>query len=59
MTKGMLYVSTTTGSPEDIQYSEQIKMGDAAAPIILKVDPKSGKTLWKCDKSGSGCFLDR
>ncbi|MEO7515281.1 MAG: hypothetical protein ABIW93_05685 [Verrucomicrobiota bacterium] len=55
--KGMLYVSTTTGAPEDIQYSEQIKMNDAAAPIILKVDPKSGKTLWKCEKSGGGCFL--
>jgi hypothetical protein len=55
--KGMLYVSTTTGAPEDIQYSEQIKMNDAPAPIILKVDPKMGKTLWKCDQSGGGLFL--
>jgi len=55
--KGMLYVSTTTASPEDIQYSEQIKMNDATAPIILKVDPKIGKILWKCEQSGGGCFL--
>lgn len=55
--KGMLYVSTTTGAPEDIQYSEQIKMNDAPAPIILKVDPKSGKTLWKCDQTGGDFFL--
>ena len=55
--KGMLYVSTTTGAPEDIQYSAQIKMNDAPAPIVLKVDPKSGKTLWKCDQSGGGLFL--
>jgi hypothetical protein len=54
--KGMLYVSTTTGTPEDIQYSEQIKLTDAIKPIILKVDPQSGKTLWKCERSGSGCF---
>jgi len=54
--KGMLYVSTTTASPEDIQYSEQIKMNDATAPIILKVNP-SGKILWKCEQSGGGCFL--
>lgn len=55
--KGMLYVSTTTGAPEDIQYSEQIKMNDAPKPIILKVDPGSGKTLWKCDETGGGLFL--
>lgn len=55
--KGMMYVSTTTGSPEDIQYSEQIKMNDAPQPIILKVDPKLGKTLWKCDQTGGNFFL--
>jgi hypothetical protein len=55
--KGMLYVSTTTGTPEDIQYSEQIKITDASEPIVLKVDPQSGKTLWKCNRSGDGCFL--
>lgn len=54
--KGMLYVSTTTGAPEDIQYSEQIKMNDAPQAIILKVNP-AGKTLWKCDQSGGGLFL--
>ncbi len=55
--KGMLYVSTTTAAPEDIQYSEQIKVADAIRPIILKVDPKLGKTLWKSQQNGSGCFL--
>ncbi|MEO6036356.1 MAG: B-box zinc finger protein, partial [Verrucomicrobiota bacterium] len=55
--KGMLYVSTTTAAPEDIQYSEQIKITDAAKPIVLKVDPKSGKTLWKSEQYAEGCFL--
>lgn len=55
--RGMLYVSTTTGAPEDIQYSEQIKVGDPVRPIVLKVDPKSGKTLWKSEQFGDGCFL--
>jgi hypothetical protein len=54
--KKNLYVSTTTASPEDIQYSDQIKMNDSIKPILLKVDP-SGKTLWKSDQSGGGCFL--
>lgn len=55
--KGMLYVNTTTATPEDIQYSEQIKVQDAIRSIVLKVDPKSGKTLWKSDQYGEGCFL--
>ncbi len=54
--KGMLYVNTTTASPEDIQYSEEIKIRDAIQPIILKVDPQ-GKTLWKSEQIGGRCFL--
>ncbi len=54
---GLLYVSSTTGSPEDIQFSEQIKINDAAKPMLLKVDPKSGKTLWKTEQTGGNCFL--
>ncbi|MEP6664736.1 MAG: hypothetical protein ABJC04_13850, partial [Verrucomicrobiota bacterium] len=55
--KGMLYVSTTTGSPEDVQYSGQIKMVDTIKPQLLKVNPASGKTLWKCELVGNTCFL--
>ena len=55
--KGILYVSTTTASPEDIQYSEQIKIGDGARPLVLKVDPKTGKTLWKTEQIGDHSFL--
>jgi hypothetical protein len=53
----MLYVNTTTASPEDIQYSDEIKINDATRPIVLKVDPKSGKTLWKSEQFGDGCYL--
>jgi outer membrane protein assembly factor BamB len=53
---GVLYVDSTSGSPEDIQYSEQIKF-DKAAPVLLKIDPSSGKILWQVAKSGQGCFL--
>jgi len=55
--KGMLYVTTTTAAPEDIQYSDQIKIMDAIQPIVLKVDPESGKTLWKTEQFGDNCFL--
>jgi cytoskeletal protein RodZ len=53
---GVLYVDATSGSPEDIQYSEQIKF-EKAAPVLLKIDPSSGKILWQAANSGQGCFL--
>jgi outer membrane protein assembly factor BamB len=53
---GVLYVDSTSGSPDDIQYSDQIKL-DKAAPVLLKIDPASGKILWHVAQEGQGCFL--
>jgi len=53
---GVLYVDSTSGSPEDIQYSEQIKF-DKAAPVLLKIDPASGKILWQVAQQGQRAFL--
>jgi outer membrane protein assembly factor BamB len=53
---GLLYIDTTSGSPDDIQYSEQIKF-DKTAPVLLKIDPTSGKILWQAAKEGQGAFL--
>jgi len=53
---GMLYVDSTAASPEEIQYSEQIKF-EKTAPVILKVDPRSGKILWQVQNLGQQSFL--
>jgi hypothetical protein len=53
---GLLYVDSTSGSPDDIQYSDQIKF-DQTAPVLLKIDPSSGKILWQAAKEGQSCFL--
>jgi cytoskeletal protein RodZ len=53
---GILYVDSTSGSPDDIQYSDQIKF-EQAAPVLLKIDPASGKILWRVSQEGQGCFL--
>jgi outer membrane protein assembly factor BamB len=55
--KGMLYVTTTSASPESIQYSEQVNLSDKVEPIILKVDPANGKVLWRVEKIGDDCYL--
>ena len=53
---GVLYVDSTTASPEDIQYSDQIKF-QQAAPVLLKIDPASGKILWQAANCGRECYL--
>jgi outer membrane protein assembly factor BamB len=53
---GMLYVDSTAASPEDIQYSEQIKFESTPA-VIMKVDPLSGKILWQAQNLGQQSFL--
>ena len=52
----MLYVATTTAAPEDIQYSDQIRF-DSVKPVLLKVDPKSGRILWQLEDAGDDCFV--
>jgi outer membrane protein assembly factor BamB len=54
--KGMLYVDSTMAAPEDIQYTDEIKL-ESAASVILKVDPRSGKILWQAQNVGRQSFL--
>ena len=58
----MLYVNTTTASPDSIKHSRQIDITDKTSAIIYKLDPKTGKTLWSNDANGfishlSGKFI--
>lgn len=54
---GMIYVNTTTASPDNIKYSKQIDVGDRINPVVLKLDPKTGKELWKQTLSGNISYL--
>ena len=60
--QGMMYVNTTTASPESVKYSRQIDVTQRNRSVILKIDPKTGKTLWTVQSEGtvryvSGKFL--
>jgi PQQ-like domain len=60
--KGMLYVNTTTASPDSIRHSRQIDITDKTSAIIYKLDPKTGRRLWSNDANGfishlSGKFI--
>jgi len=48
----MLYVNTTTASPEKVRYSRQIDLSEKANAVVLKVDSKTGKVLWNAEQAG-------
>jgi outer membrane protein assembly factor BamB len=60
--KGMLYVNTTSGNPDDIKYSKQIDINKSTQAVVMKVDPANGTILWKSTPGGlisyvSGKFI--
>jgi len=60
--KGMLYVNTTTGSPESIKFSRQIDINRKTVSVVLKINPADGKILWASQTGGlvnyvSGKFI--
>ena len=55
--QGMLYVNTTTASPENIKYSRQIDISDKTDAIVLKIDPGTGRTLWSIKPGGFISYL--
>ena len=55
--QGMVYVNTTSGNPDDIKYARQIDVTKNTQDILLKVDPKIGKTLWSVNPGGTISYL--
>jgi outer membrane protein assembly factor BamB len=55
--KGMIYVNTTDAGPESIKYSRQIDITTRISDVVLKVDPKTGKTLWKASPGGAVSYV--
>ena len=54
---GSVYVNTTSGNPDDIKYSRQIDINKQTDDVLLKLDPKSGKTLWSIKPGGFISYL--
>lgn len=55
--QGFVYVNTTSGNPDDIKYAKQIDVTKATDDILMKVDPKTGKTLWSIKPGGFISYL--
>jgi outer membrane protein assembly factor BamB len=54
---GCVYVNTTTGNPDDIKYSRQIDISRKTEAVLLKLDPQTGKTLWRIQPGGYIVYL--
>jgi len=50
--KDMIYVNTTSASPDSIKYSRQIDVSQRVGSVIQKVDSKTGKVLWTAEPGG-------
>lgn len=55
--RGNIYLTTTSASPDSIQYSQQVNLMNRVEPVLLKVDPATGKVLWKVQKLGETVML--
>jgi hypothetical protein len=55
--QGCLYVTSTTASPDTIQFSQQFNLSSKVNPVILKVDTATGRVLWRNEGIGAKCFL--
>ena len=54
---GSVYVNTTSGNPDDIKYSRQIDITKQTDDVLMKLDPKTGKTLWSIKPGGFISYL--
>jgi hypothetical protein len=55
--KKNLYVTSTTATPDSIQFSQQVNLSARAAPVILKVEAATGRVLWRNEGLGDTCYL--
>jgi hypothetical protein len=54
---GDIYVNTTSANPDDIKYSRQIDVSKQTDDVLMKLDPKTGKTLWSIKPGGFVSYL--
>jgi len=55
--QGMLYVNSTTAGPDSIKYSRQIDVTAKNSGVILKVDARTGKTIWSRETPAAMAYL--
>jgi hypothetical protein len=55
--RGKIYLVTTTAGPDKIKFSQQHDIHEKIHPVIMKVDPATGKVLWRLESVGDNCVF--
>jgi hypothetical protein len=60
--QGMIYLNTSTASPETLKYPNQIDITRKDSTLVMKIEPATGKALWTASVGGlvnyvSGKFI--
>jgi len=55
--KDFIYVNTTSANPDDVKYARQIDITKSTDDVLMKLDPKDGKTLWSIKPGGFISYL--
>src|ERR1035437_4482984 len=55
--EGMIYVNTTTASPDTLKYSNQIDINRKDATVVMKIDPRTGQGLWSANLGGAVSYV--
>ncbi|HEX7654399.1 MAG TPA: hypothetical protein VF607_12895, partial [Verrucomicrobiae bacterium] len=55
--QGNVFVNTTSRSLDDIKYARQIDIGKQTDDVLMKLEPKTGKTLWTVKPGGVISYL--
>jgi len=55
--QGRMYVNTTTAGPDKIRYSKQIDVTDRTDDVVLKLDARTGREIWKYSMGGHLAYL--
>ncbi len=54
--EGMIYLTSTTASPDTIQYTQDVRITDRALPVLIKVNSQTGQEIWKLQKTQAAEF---
>jgi hypothetical protein len=60
--RGMIYLNTSTASPETLKYPNQIDITRKDSSLVMKIEPEAGRLLWTANIGGlvnyvSGKFI--
>jgi outer membrane protein assembly factor BamB len=60
--QGMIYLNTSSASPETLKYPNQIDISRKDSSLVMKIEPATGKLLWTASVGGlvnyvSGKFI--